>query len=102
MSTKLGDVTAGAEAFVRSSNSHDQMFVVNFNETVSQGLPRGVPFSDSVEQLGAAVWGQPAVGTTALYDAIIEGLARLKEGTRDKKVLIVVFARPPMMLVWLG
>jgi Ca-activated chloride channel family protein len=90
MREKLEEVTAGARAFVRSSNSRDQMFVVNFNETVSQGLPLGVRFSDSVEQLGAAVWGHPAVGTTALYDAIIEGLTRLQEGARDKKVLIVI------------
>jgi Ca-activated chloride channel homolog len=90
MREKLGEVTTGARAFVRSSNSRDQMFVVNFNETVSQGLPLGVRFSDSVEQLGAAVWGQPAVGTTALYDAIAEGLTRLQEGVREKKVLIVI------------
>jgi Ca-activated chloride channel family protein len=90
MREKLEEVTAGARAFVRASNSRDQMFVVNFNETVSQGLPRGMRFSDSVEQLGAAVSGRPAVGTTALYDAIIDGLIRLKDGTREKKVLIVI------------
>ena len=90
MREKLGEVTTGARAFVRSSNSRDQMFVVNFNETVSQGLPPGVRFSDSVEQLGAAVWGRPAVGTTALYDAIIDGLIRLRDGAREKKVLIVI------------
>jgi len=90
MREKLEEVTAGARAFVRSSNSRDQMFVVNFNETVSQGLPLSLRFSDSVEQLGAAVWGRPAVGTTALYDAIVEGLTRLQEGAREKKVLIVI------------
>jgi len=90
MREKLGEVTTGARAFVRSSNSQDQMFVVNFNEKVSQGLPQGVRFSDSVEQLGAAVWGQRAAGTTALYDAIVEGLTRLQEGAREKKVLIVI------------
>lgn len=90
MQEKLEEVTAGARAFVRSSNSSDQMFVVNFNETVSEGLPLGVRFSDSVEQLGAAVWGHPAIGATALYDAIAEGLTRLHEGVRDKKVLIVI------------
>ncbi len=90
MREKLAEVTAGARAFVRSSNSRDRMFVVNFNEKVSQGLPLGVRFSDSVEQLGAAVWGQPAVGTTALYDAVIEGMTRLQEGGREKKVLIVI------------
>jgi len=90
MREKLQEVTAGARAFVRSSNSSDQMFVVNFNEKVSLGLPPGEGFSDSVEHLAAAIEGRPAVGTTALYDAIIEGLARLREGARDKKVLIVI------------
>ena len=83
-------MTAGARAFVRSSNSSDQMFVVNFNERVSQGLPLGLRFSDSIEQLAAAVSGHPAVGTTALYDAIIDGLIRLRDGAREKKVLIVI------------
>jgi VWFA-related protein len=66
------------------------MFVVNFNEKVSQGLPQGVRFSDSAEQLAAAVSGRPAVGTTALYDAIIDGLIRLRDGASEKKVLVVI------------
>lgn len=90
MKEKLEEVTAGARAFVRSSNPNDEMFVVNFNEKVSQGLPQGIRFSDSAEQLAAAVTGRPAVGTTALYDAIIDGLIRLRDGAREKKVLIVI------------
>jgi VWFA-related protein len=90
MKEKLDEVTAGARAFVRSSNSNDQMFVVNFNEKVSQGLPQGVRFSGSVEALAAAVSGHPAVGMTALYDAIVDGLIRLRDGTLEKKVLIVI------------
>ena len=90
MRHKLEDVTAAAQAFVQSSNSDDHMFVVNFNETVSLGLPRGMPFSGSAEELGKAIWGAPPVGMTALYDAIIEALQRLQESTHDKKVLIVV------------
>ena len=90
MSEKLGDVTAGARAFVKSSNSHDQMFVVDFNETVSLGLPQGIGFSDNADQLGNAIWARPAEGRTALYDAILSGLNRLGEGASDKKVLIVI------------
>jgi VWFA-related protein len=90
MREKLAEVTAGAQAFVRSSNSHDEMFVVNFNERVSLGLPKGLRFSDSAEQLGNAIWQSPAVGTTALNDAIVEALERLQEGVSDKKVLIVI------------
>jgi len=66
------------------------MFVVNFNEIASLGLPIGMGFSDSADRLGAAIWGAPAVGTTALYDAIVEGLKRLQKGSSDKKVLIVI------------
>ena len=90
MRKKLKDVTAGAQAFVQSSNRNDQMFVVNFNEIASLGLPIGMGFSDSVTTLGAAIWGAPAIGTTALYDAIVEGLKRLQKGSSDKKVLIVI------------
>ena len=90
MREKLADVTAGAQAFVHSSNPNDQMFVVNFKESVSLGLPRGLRFSDNAEQLGGAIWGAPAIGTTALYDAIIEALKQLQQGTSDKKVLIVI------------
>ena len=90
MREKLADVTAAARAFVQTSNSDDRMFVVNFNETVSLGLPIGMPFSDSAEQLGKAIGEAPAIGTTALYDAIIEALKRLQQSTHDKKVLIVI------------
>ncbi len=90
MRQKLADVTTGAQAFVRSSNSNDQMFVVNFNERVSLGLPVGMHFSDSVQQLGDAIWAANAAGTTALYDAVIEGLRRLQTGASDKKVLLVI------------
>jgi len=90
MSKKLSDVTAAAQAFVHSSNPMDQMFVVNFNEKVSLGLPLKMRFSDSVYQLGGAIGGAPAIGTTALYDAIVEALKQLQEGTSDKKVLVVI------------
>lgn len=90
MSAKLADVTGAAQAFVKSSNPDDRMFVVNFNERVSQGLPRGTEFSDNAEQLGNAIWNAPAIGTTALYDAIVEALKRLQRTTHDKKVLIVI------------
>jgi len=90
MIKKLTEVTSAARAFVRSSNPDDQMFVVNFNEKASPGLPAGVRFSNSAEQLGGAIDASPAKGTTALYDAIVEGLTRLEESTREKKVLLVI------------
>lgn len=90
MSAKRKDVTAAALAFVRSSNPHDQMFIVNFNEHVTFGLPNTELFSASPAELEAALNGVPAVGKTALYDAILAGIDHLKKATLDKKVLIVV------------
>jgi VWFA-related protein len=90
MGTKRADVIAAALAFARSSNPKDQMFVVNFNEKVSFGLPDNTPFTDQVDQLELALSRIATHGETALYDALAVALAHLRKGTRDKKVLIVI------------
>jgi VWFA-related protein len=90
MFPKIVEVTAAARAFVRSSNRADEMFVVNFNERASLGLPGAFRFTDSTAELGDAIAATPAGGQTALYDAIAKGLEGLQAGSRDKKVLIVV------------
>ena len=84
------EVIAAGMAFARSSNLQDQMFVVNFNEYVSLGLPKDVPFTDQTAQLQVALSRFNADGQTALYDAVAMALDHLKLGDRDKKVLIVV------------
>lgn len=90
MREKRSEVIGGAEALVRSSNPQDQIFVVNFNENVSFGLPNTVPFTDNANQLEAALSRTAPSGETALYDALAAALAHLKHGSRDKKVLIVI------------
>jgi VWFA-related protein len=83
-------VIAAALAFARSSNPQDQMFVVTFNERVSLGLPDDTPFTDQADQLRIALSRLAANGLTALYDGVAVALDHLKQGNRDKKVLIVV------------
>jgi Ca-activated chloride channel homolog len=90
MREKRNEVTAGAEALARSSNSQDEIFVVNFNENVSFGLPANVPFTDNIGQLQVALSRGVPSGETALNDAITVALAHLKDGSRDKKVLVVI------------
>ena len=90
MTPKRQDVIAAALAFARSSNPQDQMFVINFNERVSFGLPVNVAFTDQGTQLQVALSRVAPNGETALYDAIAVALEHLKKGDRDKKVLIVV------------
>lgn len=90
MKSKRGEVISAALAFVRSSNPHDQVFVVNFNEHVSMGLPGNETFTDNQAQLETALSRNKADGMTALYDAVAVALDHLKMGKWDKKVLIVI------------
>ena len=90
MRPKHSDVIGAALAFVRSSNPKDEIFVVNFNEHVSMGLPANSPFTSNAAQLETALSRNVITGMTALYDAIAAGLEQLQKGKWDKKVLIVV------------
>src|SRR5271169_4401956 len=90
MRSKRSDVINAALAFARSSNPEDQVFVVNFNEHVSMGLPGNVQFTGDQKQLEMALSRNKADGLTALYDAVAAALEQLKKGKWDKKVLIVI------------
>jgi Ca-activated chloride channel homolog len=90
MMSKRIEVLAAATTFIAASNPHDEIFVLNFNETVKRGLPEGVPFSDDIGQLRAALSRGYPEGRTALNDAVIDGLQQLQQGKRDKKTLIVI------------
>jgi VWFA-related protein len=90
MGPRRGDVIAAAMAFARASNPQDQMFVVKFNDHVAFGLPADMPFTGRPDQLQKALYGIMAIGQTSLYDGIAAGLDHLKQGSRDKKVLILI------------
>jgi VWFA-related protein len=90
MRRKLADVLAAARLFARSSHPQDQMFVVNFNENVTLGLPPSIGFSNQPEELVRAITRTPAGGATALYDAVLQAHLQLSTGGPDKKALVVI------------
>jgi VWFA-related protein len=90
MAKKRKDVFVAALKFVHASNPRDELFIVNFNEKVSLGLPEEQMFSTSFSDLVAALNGVPAKGMTALYDGIDAGLTHLMKGGCERKALIVV------------
>lgn len=90
MRNKLSEVATAAQAFVQQSSAADEMFVVNFNETVSLGLPSKIRMSSQANELARAIGQAPADGMTALYDAIQKSLEVVREGSREKKVLVVI------------
>lgn len=90
MAPKRSEVITASLVLIQASNPYDQVFVINFNETVKLGLPKGVPFSDDIQQLRAALWQGLPEGRTALYDAIETALHQLDEARQAKKTLVVI------------
>jgi VWFA-related protein len=90
MVRKRSEVIAAAQAFIRSSNPQDQIFVIHFSNKVTFGLPASQPFSSDPAQLDKALDRLTAYGTTALYDAVEAGLKHLNESKISKKALVVI------------
>lgn len=90
MRPKLRDVVLAVSSFAHSSNSQDEMFVVDFNDDVSIELMKGKAFSNNSKELEQAVNAVSARGRTALYDAVGEGLNHLQYGHLGKKALIII------------
>jgi Ca-activated chloride channel family protein len=91
MSKKFGEMVAATAAFARSSNPHDELFALEFNDTVQDAL-RDRPFllARDVAELQAAMSALVPRGRTALYDGLIAGLDRLDHGTRPRKVIVAI------------
>jgi Ca-activated chloride channel homolog len=90
MGPKLSDVATAVSSFAHSSNPHDEMFVVDFNDEVLIELMRGKAFSNDAKELGEALGAVSARGRTALYDAVSEGLRHLQYGHLEKRALIII------------
>lgn len=90
MGPKLDEVTNAVFSFAHSSNAHDEMFVVDFNDDVSVELMRGKAFSNDPTELEEALAAVSARGRTALYDAVSEGLQHLQYGHLQKKALVII------------
>ncbi len=90
MQKKRADVAAAPVAFARSGNPRDEMFIVDFNERATLGLPDTKLFSASVAELEGAILRRVAAGKTALYDAIGGALAHLQPSGSDRKALVVI------------
>jgi Ca-activated chloride channel family protein len=90
MRAKRAEVLAAAEIFIEESNPHDEIFVLNFNDRVRRGLPETMLFSDDRAQLRAALQRGAPRGKTALNDAVVESLAQLQKGRREKKAVVLI------------
>ena len=90
MAHQRAQVISAAGALINESNRADEVFVLNFNDTVTRGLPDDTPFSASVLDLQSALYRGSPRGRTALYDALIDGLKDLEAGRRGRKTLVLI------------
>jgi Ca-activated chloride channel family protein len=91
MRDNISGVTAAVGAFGAITFPEDQLFVIGFNDRLSQPLAaRGSPFTNDAREIAAAVGSIPTRGQTALYDAVVAGLERAKQGRWDKRSLVIV------------
>jgi VWFA-related protein len=90
MLSKLADLKAAALAFSRSSNPHDELFAVAFNDTVTDGLGGMMLAASDLPALEHALDELRPSGQTTLYDGISTSLRHAASGTRPRKVLILI------------
>jgi VWFA-related protein len=88
MREKRERVVAAALTFVKTSNSQDEVFVVNFNDDYYLDLDKD--FTSDLGELKDALEKIDSRGSTAFYDAVIGSLEHVRKGNRDKKVLLVI------------
>jgi len=91
MRPKLGELLAATMTFARRSNPQDEMFAIRFNDDVQDVLPdRRFLLAGDTSALESAVRSVHADGRTALYDGLMAGLNHLANGSRPRKVLVVI------------
>jgi VWFA-related protein len=90
MLNKRADVVTAALAFVGASHPDDEMFIVDFNHQAWLALPESIPFTGEAAPLRTALLATTADGKTALYDGLELALNHLKDGTRQRKALVLL------------
>jgi Ca-activated chloride channel homolog len=86
MRDKRDKISKAVLNLIRSSNSRDEVFVVNFTDNPYLDQD----FTSDVNLLQAALHQVSTRGSTALYDAVVASAAHLNTAHLDKKVLLVI------------
>ena len=91
MKKKLGEVLTAALAFAKTSNPQDELFALRFNDDVRSAVAgRRFLLAEDLAALERAIGSMRAEGRTSLYDALIDGMDQLREGSRARKALVVI------------
>ena len=86
MTDKRASVNAAALALVRASNPEDEVFVIDFKDTVELAQD----FTSDITVLERALSGVRMWGGTAFLDAVHRAVNHSRKATKGKKVLLVI------------
>jgi Ca-activated chloride channel family protein len=86
MERKIATATSSVERFVRTIHEDDDIFLMTFSE---RPILRQ-DFTDDRNRLAAALRRVTVGGGTALYDALEDGLEKIRHGKHDKKAILLI------------
>src|SRR6516165_1527910 len=86
MDRKIRTAVEAVERFVRRIHQDDEIFLITFSGQVVLRQD----FTDDREKLSDALRRLNATGGTALYDALGEGLNKLRSARHSKRALLVI------------
>ena len=86
MVDKIDDVQDAVVHFAETTNREDDIFLIRFSASVEMRLDS----TSDRDRIKRAVRSLEPVGSTALYDAIVEGLERLQASRQKKKALLLI------------
>src|SRR6266849_6370701 len=86
MERKIGTATSAVERFIRSIHKDDDIFLMTFANRPDLRQD----FTDDRDRLAKALRRVTVGGGTALYDALDEGLHKIKQGKHDKRAILLI------------
>ncbi len=86
MIDKIHGVQDAVEHFVKSVSAGDEIFLIRFSEDAEMVQD----FTDDRRRILRAVEHLEPQGKTALYDAVVLGLQRIKQGKHRKRALLLL------------
>jgi VWFA-related protein len=86
MERKIGTATSAVERFIRSIHRDDDIFLMTFANRPDLRQD----FTDDRDRLARALRRVTVGGGTALYDALDEGLRKIKQGRHEKKAILLL------------
>src|SRR6516225_8872125 len=86
MIRKIGTATSAVEKFIRTIHRDDDIFLMTFANRPDLRQD----FTNNRDKLASALRRVNVGGGTALYDALYDGLRKVRRGSHDKKAILLL------------